>query len=114
MKNLVEQLQAKAQGDINATIRDRFFGAASATPVAVFPRVLRVSVHHAAKLESNYLEKLKSSIVGKLPAQSFPAVMNLEQQGLFAIGYYHQTQARFGRNDNQNADIDTDSEGETA
>ena len=94
----LEHLQAKAQGDINATIRDRFFGAASATPVAVFPRLLRVSVHHAAKLESNYLEKLKSSIVGKLPAQSFPAVMNLEQQGLFAIGYYHQREAFFRKN----------------
>ncbi len=92
---VLEHLQAKAQGDINATIRDRFFGAASATPVTVFPRLLRVSAHHAAKLDSNYLEKLKSSIVDKLAAQPFPAVLNLEQQGLFAIGYYHQREAFF-------------------
>lgn len=91
----LEVLQGRALGDINATIRDRYFGAASANPATVFPRLLRVSVHHAAKVDGNYLEKLKSSIIDKLPAQAFPAVMNLEQQGLFAVGYYHQREALF-------------------
>jgi CRISPR-associated protein Csd1 len=93
---VLENLQGRALGsDVNATIRDRFFGAASATPAAVFPRLLRVSVHHAAKIGGKWPEPLKARIVDRLPAAPFPAVLDLEQQGLFAIGYYHQREALF-------------------
>jgi CRISPR-associated protein Csd1 len=40
-------------------------------------------------------EKLKGQIVDALPARQFPSVLGLEQQGLFAVGYYHQREAFF-------------------
>lgn len=94
---VIERLQGTAQGDINATIRDRYFGAASSTPAVVFPRLLRLSVHHASKAEKlgGWLEGIKGKIVNQLPPAAFPSVMGLEAQGLFAVGYYHQREAFF-------------------
>jgi CRISPR-associated protein Csd1 len=93
---VIERLQGLALGDVNASIRDKFFGSASARPALVFPRLLQLSVHHAAKAQgSGWLEKIKSGIVGALPSQRFPATLGLEDQGLFAIGYYHQREDFF-------------------
>ncbi len=95
---VLERLQGAAQGDINATIRDRWFGAASTTPALAFPRLLRLSVHHAAKAErGGWLEKRKGQIVAALPAEPFPRALSLEDQGLFAVGYYHQREAFFAK-----------------
>jgi CRISPR-associated protein Csd1 len=82
---------------VNASIRDRYFGAASMTPGLTFPRLLKLSIHHAAKAErvGQYLEKIKSSIMAGLPAATLPRLFDLNQQGLFAIGYYHQREKRF-------------------
>jgi CRISPR-associated protein Csd1 len=87
----LEKTQGDALGKVNATIRDRFFSSASATPGAVFPRLLRTYQHHLAKLEGGRKvarEKLVQEINWDL--ESFPAHLNLADQGLFAIGYYHQ------------------------
>jgi CRISPR-associated protein Csd1 len=87
----LEKTQEDAQPNINATIRDRFYSAASATPGTVFPRILRTYQHHLAKLEGGMKvnrERLVQEILA--PVQSFPAHMNLQDQGQFAIGYYHQ------------------------
>jgi CRISPR-associated protein Csd1 len=93
---VLERLQAAALNDLNATIRDRFFGAASSTPATVFPRLIRLSVHHAAKAEgAGWLEKLKGQVINALPAAPFPSVLDLEQQGLFGVGYYHQRETFF-------------------
>lgn len=94
---ILERLQEAALGSVNASIRDRYFGAASMTPGLTFPRLLKLSVHHAAKAEQvgKYLERLKSSIIGALPAATLPRLFNLTEQGLFAIGYYHQREAQF-------------------
>ncbi len=92
----LEKTQADAQPGINATIRDRFYGAASATPSAVFPRILRTYQHHLAKLQGGLRvnrEKLVQEILGEL--RDFPVHLNLAEQGLFAIGYYHQTKDFF-------------------
>lgn len=89
----LEKTQGDALPGIVATIRDRFYSAASATPGAVFPRLLRTYQHHLAKLEGGRKvnrEKLVQEILA--PLQNFPAHLNLADQGLFAIGYYHQTQ----------------------
>ena len=94
----MEKLQGDALGDVNASLRDRYFGSASATPALVFPRLLRVSAHHASKAESErrgWAERVKAQIVDRLPAQAFPRTLDLEEQGLFAVGYYHQRQAFF-------------------
>ncbi len=89
--SVLERLQAAALGDVNASIRDRYFASASTTPAWVFPRLLRVSMHHASKADSGgYFEKIKGDIMSRLPATGFPKLMSLEEQGLFAVGYYHQ------------------------
>lgn len=95
----IEKLQADALRDLNATIRDRYFGSASATPRLVFPRLLRVSVHHASKARAegrDWAERVKGEIIERLPANgAFPSTLDLESQGLFAVGYYHQRQDFF-------------------
>ncbi len=81
-------------GNLNATIRDRFYSSASATPAAVFPRLLRTYQHHLSKLEGGHRvnrEKLVQEILD--PLEGFPAHLGLEEQGLFALGYYHQMNA---------------------
>jgi CRISPR-associated protein Csd1 len=96
---VLERLQASAQGkDLNATLRDRYFGAASTTPVVVFGRLLQLSAHHAAKVAKDghgWLERLKGEVIDKLPAEGFPSTLGLADQAIFAIGYYHQRQAFF-------------------
>lgn len=87
----LEKTQADALGDVNASIRDRFYGAASATPQSVFPRLMRMYSHHLGKLSPGLKisrEKLMQEIVDDLA--DFPSHFNLAEQGLFAIGYYHQ------------------------
>lgn len=92
----------KVRKDANTTIRDRYYGAASATPVMVFPQLLRKAPHHLAKLDSaTYYEKLLQSICDALqPPNPFPTTLTLEEQGLFAIGYYHQVQALYTKRSN--------------
>lgn len=91
----LEKTQKDALGDsLNATIRDRFYASASATPGAVFPRLLRTYQHHLAKLDGGRKvnrEKLVQEVLA--PLTSFPAHFGLTDQGLFALGYYHQTRA---------------------
>jgi CRISPR-associated protein Csd1 len=115
----LENLQRAALGDrINATIRDRYYGAASATPASIFPVLLRSAQNHFGKLRKDKvglavnLEKEIGQIIDALPT-SFPRTLPIEEQGRFAIGYYHQTQARFVRNDGKDAP-DTASEGDPA
>ena len=89
----LEKTQIDALGTVGASIRDRFYSAASATPGSVFPRLLRTYQHHLAnpKLEKGRKvnrEKLVQEILG--PLQEFTAHLNIQEQGIFAIGYYHQ------------------------
>ena len=86
----LEKTQTDALGKVNATIRDRFYSAASATPGAVFPRLLRTYQHHLAKMERGKVgrEMLVREIHN--PLKVYPGHLSLSDQGLFAIGYYHQ------------------------
>lgn len=77
---VLERLQATALKDLNASIRDRYFGAASTTPSTVFPRLLRLAVHHASKADNaHWLEKLQGEIVAAMPPRPFPATLALER-----------------------------------
>jgi CRISPR-associated protein Csd1 len=99
----LEKTQEDALPGINATIRERFYSSASATPGAVFPRILRTYQHHLAKLEGGHKvnrERLVQSIHD--PLISYPTHLNLEEQGLFAIGYYHQRQDFFTKKSSSN------------
>ncbi|WP_211228369.1 type I-C CRISPR-associated protein Cas8c/Csd1 [Paenibacillus pinihumi] len=94
---VLEKIQEEANPTIKATIRERFYGAACTTPVTVFSNLLRLKNHHLAKLDSKgrvvSFEKLLMEIMGKL--KNFPAHLNLQEQGMFALGYYHQRQDFF-------------------
>ncbi|TEB09643.1 type I-C CRISPR-associated protein Cas8c/Csd1 [Pelotomaculum propionicicum] len=98
--SLLEKAQKDALGgNINSTIRERYFGAASATPGAVFPLLLRLSRHHISKSEyGNLSERKIQEVMNGLDA--FPAHLNIEEQGLFILGYYHQNQANYVKNEN--------------
>ncbi|KPN73635.1 type I-C CRISPR-associated protein Cas8c/Csd1 [Neisseria sp. 74A18] len=94
---VLEKAQGEANPNLNATIGDRYFGSASSTPVAVFGTLMRLVPHHLSKLEhEGRAVQLKWEIRQILDqCQHFPSHLNLEQQGLFAIGYYHETQFLF-------------------
>lgn len=90
----------KIQEDANniSSIRERYMNAASATPSAVFATILNLSVHHSEKLDGGrriYFEKLKQEILDKVSADGFPTHLDLQDQGRFFVGYYHQRQDFF-------------------
>jgi len=93
---------AGGEGKINATIRDRFYGSASSTPVAVFAHLMKLKNHHLAKIENykNFYEKLIGEITDKISADNaYPTHLSLDDQGRFAVGYYHQRQDFFKKKD---------------
>lgn len=97
---VLERVQQQAMPGINATIRDRYYGAASTTPVAVFTTLLRLKNAHLKKLGDGacaYFERLIGEVVE--PVTDFPSQLTLSEQGRFALGYYHQRQAFFARKD---------------
>lgn len=109
--SVLESIQRAALGsDINATIRDRFYGSASATPASVFPMLVRNAQHHLSRLRKDKpgfavnLEKDISDILDLL-GTSFPKSLGLEAQGHFTIGYYHQTKVRFSGKSTQEVEI---------
>ncbi len=99
---LLEKIQEEANPGINTTIRDRYYAAASGTPSSVLPILLRMKNHHLGKLERGrelYFEKLLGEVMGDISANGFPAQLSLDDQGRFAIGYYHQRQNFFTKSD---------------
>ena len=101
---VLERIQQQAQPGINATIRDRYYGAASTTPVLVFTTLLRLKNAHLKKLsdgQTSYFERLIGEIV--LPLADFPRQLTLPQQATFALGYYHQRQAFYTRKEEADA-----------
>ncbi|QOJ08801.1 type I-C CRISPR-associated protein Cas8c/Csd1 [Nitrosomonas sp. H1_AOB3] len=101
---VLERTQERANPNINATIRDRYYGAASSTPVTVFSTLLKLKNHHLAKLDNKgeaiNCEKLLGQIMNGIT--DFPAHLDLQNQGRFAIGYYHQRQAFFTKSESTN------------
>lgn len=99
----LEKIQQEASPGINATIRDRCYGAASSTPVTVFGNLMRLKNHHLAKLENVgrkiTFEKLLGEILSGIG--DFPPHLALADQGRFAIGYYHQMQGFYTKKSEQ-------------
>jgi len=101
----LEKIQEEANPGINATIRDRYYGAASSSPVTVFPRLLSLKNSHLKKLSEGrkiYFEKLIGEILSDV--KSFPTNLSLNEQAGFAIGYYHQRQDFFTSKSHKNED----------
>lgn len=88
----LERAQRAALGqNINATIKDRYFTSACASPASVFPILLRLSHHHLEKAEyGKYFERQIEGLLATLEAKPFPAHLTLDEQGIFILGYYHQ------------------------
>jgi CRISPR-associated protein Csd1 len=107
---VLERLQEKAANPedlpntkLNATIRDRYFGAAATSPLMVFTTLMKLQVHHVSKLKkfsskthgaAVFYENLIGEIIAPFKG-TFPNQMALDEQGLFFIGYYHQRQDFF-------------------
>lgn len=112
----IQEESAGGPGKLNATIRDRYYGAASSTPVAVFTTLLRLKNAHLKKLSVGRVasfEKLLGEVLG--PVTDFPKHLPLPDQGRFALGYYHQRQDFFTKKTDDNAATNTpSSEGPTA
>ncbi|KQP38074.1 hypothetical protein ASF44_12730 [Pseudorhodoferax sp. Leaf274] len=105
---VLERIQQLAQPGINATIRDRYYGAASTTPVSVFTTLLRLKNAHLKKLSDGqeaYFERLIGEIVQAMT--DFPRQLTLADQGRFALGYYHQRQAFYTRKEEAPATAST-------
>ena len=82
----------------NATIKDRFYGAASTTPITVFSRLLSLSNHHLGKLQPGkklWNEKLIQDIIDGVNSNGMPSHLSLDDQSRFAIGYYQQRKDLF-------------------
>ena len=97
---VLEKIQEEANPGINATIRDRFYGAASSSPVVAFAQLLKLKNHHLSKLSNvgrkvNFEKQLGEIFAG---LQDLPAHLSLEEQARFAVGYYHQRQEFFNSN----------------
>jgi len=95
---ILEKIQEEANPGINATIRDRFYGAAASSPVTVFPQLLKLKNHHLAKLPNvgrkvNF-ERMLADVFSGIGSE-MPAHLAMEDQARFAIGYYHQRQSLF-------------------
>lgn len=99
---VLEQAQRGALGDVNASIVDRYYGTASSVPYSVFPRLIAGCQNHLSKIRKDKpgyavnIDKRLGEIVAALPA-TFPKQLTIEQQGQFAVGYYHQKQAFFAK-----------------
>lgn len=96
----------KIQEDANGihTIRERYMNSASSTPATVFATLLNLSLHHLEKLNNGgqvRYEKLKQEIISKLDADGFPTHLDLQAQGRFFVGYYHQRQDLFTSKENK-------------
>jgi len=115
--SVLESIQNAALGDkLNSTIRDRYYGSASATPALVFPLLMRGAQNHLSKAmkvpetkgRAISLERDTNEILDGIGSH-FPRTLSLEDQGRFAIGYYHQRSERFRpKSDSSDASAPTD------
>lgn len=98
---VLEKVQQEAIGDMNASIKDRYFTSACASPKTVFPTLLRLSQHWISKAEFGYasdnrIEKIMNLL--DIEKNPFPAHLTLDEQGIFVLGYYHQRTAFYVKN----------------
>ena len=108
------QVDSAYPAKLNATIKDRYFTAACATPASVFPVLLRLYQHHIAKLESKYLDFLVAKIMESLNVdiRPFPAHLNLDDQGIFILGYYHQRTNLYTKKEKNESSSDSENKEE--
>lgn len=103
---VLDRIQEDANGI--SSIRERYMNAASSTPSSVFATILNLSSHHLENLSNEgkkvFYEKLKQEIIDKISSDGFPAHLDLQDQGRFFVGYYHQRQDFFYKKEENNND----------
>ena len=102
--SVLEGLQQAANPGINTTIKDKYFTSAGATPAVVYPTLLNLAEKHLRKLDGGkrvYWAKQLTGLTSRI-TETYPAHHNLYDQGVFQLGYYHQTQKRFEKKDKAN------------
>ena len=97
----LESLQYAALGKLNSTVVDRFYGALSSTPIVAYSRLMAGARNHISKLgkessgaavrEEQRLQQIHSRI------SSIPTRLDLEEQAMFSLGYYHEKADRFAQ-----------------
>jgi CRISPR-associated protein Csd1 len=99
--SILEQIQNEASGgNLAATIKDRYFNSASATPSVVFPILLKLKNSHIKTLMKKNsgrainFERMLTELFGRIQ-ETLPQHLSLDEQGAYILGYYHQTQKRF-------------------
>lgn len=101
---VLEAIQEEANPGLNATIKDKYFNSACATPAAIFPILFKLKNSHIKKMNNGaketYHEKMLCDLQGRLTVAegqraACPRRLTLEEQGMFILGYYHQTQKRY-------------------
>lgn len=95
---VLEKVQQDTHPGLNATITDRFYGAASTSPVTVFSQLLKLNQHHLANYDNKGLRVIREKEIGEIISmlESFPSHLDLNQQSMFAIGYYHEKEDLWG------------------
>lgn len=103
---VLDRIQEDANGI--SSIRERYMNAASSTPSSVFATILNLSSHHLENLSNEgkkvFYEKLKQEIIDKISSDGFPTHLDLQDQGRFFVGYYHQRQDFFNKKEENNND----------
>lgn len=107
--SVLEAIQEDANPSINATIKDRYFNSACATPASIFPILFKLKNSHIKKMNQKgkeiYYEKLLGGLQDVLAVEdgkvSYPRRLTLEEQGMFILGYYHQTQKRYEKKEKE-------------
>ncbi|MBO4873122.1 MAG: type I-C CRISPR-associated protein Cas8c/Csd1 [Lachnospiraceae bacterium] len=97
MFSVFEAIQEKANPGINSTIKDKYFNSAAASPATIFPVLDNLSQKHLRKLDERsqvYFGKTIGELKDKF-GEAYPARLSLPEQGSFYLGYYHQTQKRY-------------------
>jgi len=93
---VMADLQHAALGNVGAGLVQRFYAAASATPALVLGRLVRTSQFHLGKLDpglAHRYEQRLADIWSRIKDEP-PKTLGLEEQSIFALGYYHQLAAR--------------------
>ena len=101
---VLEKAQLDANPGINASMKDRYFASACATPASVFPVLLRMAGYYTSKSDYGYVsEKRIRDLLDKLDVENnpYPAHLSLPDQGVFILGYYHQMKANFTKKDKE-------------
>lgn len=114
---VLEKAQEDALGsNLNATIKDRYFTSACASPASTFPIILRLSQHHISKSEyGRNTEWRIREIMDLLEIDNdpFPKRLSLDEQGIFILGYYHQRTNLFTKREAQEQDETKDQDAAT-